>query len=317
VNHKPKVLLLGSIHPQGLEVLREATEVVFARGVDEHTLIEDVRDVQGIVVRAQGMISRRVMEHAPQLKVIGRHGAGVDNIDVDAATELGIWVVNTPLATVEPVAEHTIALMLALSKLVVRTDRLMRRGKWREEADFRGRELKGRTLGVVGAGRIGARVAEIARLGFNMAVLYSDVRPNAHVEELGGRRCSLDDLLQQSDFVTLHVPLLPETEYLIGERELKLMKPSAYLLNLARGKVVNEAALIAALQSGQIAGAGLDVYEVEPLPPDSPLLQMENVVLTPHMSSHTDDALLAMAMVAKDIVAVLKGQTPQFPVNRV
>jgi len=235
VNHKPKVLLLGSIHPQGLEVLQEATEVVFARGVDEDTLIEDVHDVQGIVVRAQGMISRRVMEHAPQLKVIGRHGAGVDNIDVDAATELGIWVVNTPLATVEPVAEHTIALMLALSKLVVRTDRLMRRGKWREEADFRGRELKGRTLGVVGAGRIGARVAEIARLGFNMAVLYSDVRPNAHVEELDGRRCSLDDLLQQSDFVTLHVPLLPETEYLIGERELKLMKPSAYLLNLARG----------------------------------------------------------------------------------
>ncbi len=314
---KPKVLLLDPFHPRGMELLKEKAEIVFARGIDEDTLVEDARDVQGIAVRARGFISRRVMENAPQLKVVGRHGVGVDNIDIAAATELGIWVVNTPLATVEPVAEHTIALMLALAKLVVRTDRLMRRGKWREQGDFQGRELKGKTLGIIGSGRIGARVAEIARLGFNMEILYSDVRPNARVEELGGRHCPLDDLLKASDFVTLHVPLLPETEHLIGERELNLMKPTAYLLNLARGKVVNEAALIAALQAGRIAGAGLDVYEVEPLPPDSPLLHMENVVLTPHMSSHTEEALVAMSLVTQDIVAVLNGQTPQFPVNRV
>lgn len=314
---KPKVLLTDPFHPQGIELLKETAEVVFARGVDEDTLVEDARDVQGIVVRARGFISRRIMENAPQLKVVGRHGVGVDNVDVGAATALGIWVVNTPLATVEPVAEHAIALMLGLSKLVVRVDRLMRQGKWREQSDFRGRELKGKTLGIVGTGRIGTRVAEIAHLGFNMGILYADVVPNPRVDDLGGRQCSLDELLKESDYVTVHVPLLPETQYLIGERELKLMKPTAYLLNLARGKVVNEAALIAALQSDQIAGAGLDVYEVEPLSPDSPLTRMENVVITPHMSSHTEEALLAMSMVTKDIVAVLKGQSPQFAVNRV
>lgn len=314
---KPRVLLTDPIHAQGIDLLKETAEVILARGVDEDTLVEEVRDVQGIVVRARGSISRRVMENAPQLKVVGRHGVGVDNVDVDAATSLGIWVVNTPLATVEPVAEHAIGLMLGLSKVIVRTDRLMRQGKWREQTDFRGRELKGRTLGIVGAGRIGARVAEIACLGFNMEILYTDLLPNPRVDELGGRRCPLDELLRESDYVTLHVPLLPETQHLIGERELKLMKPTAYLLNLARGKVVDEVALIAALQSDQIAGAGLDVYETEPLPPDSPLTQMENVVITPHMSSSTEEALLAMAMVTKDIVAVLNGQPPQFAVNRV
>lgn len=314
---KPRVLLIDPFHPQGMDVLKEVAEVVFARAADEDTLLEDVRDVHGIAIRARGSVTRRIMENAPQLKVVGRHGVGVDNVDVNAATELGIWVVNTPLATVEPVAEHALALMLGLSKLVVRVDRLMRRGMWREQADFRGRELRGRTLGIVGTGRIGTRVAEIARGGFNMEILYCDVVPSVRVEELGGRRCPLDDLLKESDYVSIHVPLLPETEYLIGERELKLMKPTAYLLNLARGKVVREAALIAALQSNQIAGAGLDVYEVEPLPADSPLTQMENVVITPHMSSFTEEALLAMSMVSRDIVAVLKGQEPQFAVNRV
>ena len=314
---KPKVLVLEAFDPRGLKYLEEATEVVLARNFDEETLIEQACDVEGIAVRALGMITRHVMENTPRLKVVGRHGVGVDNIDVDAATEFNIQVVNTPQANMESVAEHAMAIMLGLSKLVVQVDRGLRRGQWRGKTEFRGHELKGKTLGIVGVGRIGARVAEIARLGFNMEVCYSDIAPNARVEEIGGRRYDLDELLSQSDYVTLHVPLLPETEYLIGEREFGLMKPTAYLLNLSRGKVVNETALGAALQNGGIAGAGLDVYEVEPLPSDSPLLQMENVVLTPHMSSHTDEALLAMAMVAKDIVAVIQGHTPEFPVNRV
>jgi len=225
--------------------------------------------------------------------------------------------VNTPLANKESVAEHAIGILLGLSKLIVQVDRGLRGGRWRGETEFRGHELKGKTLGVVGAGRIGTRVAEIARLGFDMDILYQDVVVNSRVEEIGGRRCELDELLSGSDYVTLHVPLTPETEHLIGERELRLMKPTAYLLNLSRGKVVDEAALIDALRTSRIAGAGLDVYEVEPLPSDSPLLRMENVVITPHMSSHTDEALLAMAMVVKDVIEVLHGRPPEFPVNRV
>lgn len=312
-----KVLLLEPFDPRGMDLLQESAEVIFARSFDEDTLVEQARDADGIIARARGMISRRVMENASRLKVVGRHGVGVDNIDVEAATELGIQVVNTPLANKESVAEHAIGILLGLSKLVVQVDRGLRRGQWRGKAEFRGNELKGKTLGVVGTGRVGTRVAEIARLGFNMDILYHDVVPNLRVEEIGGRRCELEELLSRSDYVTLHVPLMPETEYLIGERELGLMKPTAYLLNLSRGKVVNEAALIEALQTGQIAGAGLDVYEVEPLPPDSPFLDMENVVITPHMSSHTDEALLSMAMVVKDVMAVLSGQPPEFPVNRV
>jgi D-3-phosphoglycerate dehydrogenase len=312
-----KVLLLEPFDPRGMDLLKESAEVVFARSFDEDTLVEQARDVDGIVARARGTVSRRVMENAPRLKVVGRHGVGVDNIDVEAATELGIQVVNTPLANMESVAEHTIGILLGLSKLIVRVDRGLRRGQWREEAEFRGNELKGKTLGIVGTGRVGTRVAEIASLGFDMDLLYRDVVPNPRVEEIGARRCDLDELLALSDYVTLHVPLIPETEYLIGERELGLMKPTAYLLNLSRGNVVKEAALIDALQTGRIAGAGLDVYEVEPLPSASPFLDMENVVLTPHMSSHTDEALWSMSMVVKDVLAVLGEHPPDFPVNRV
>ena len=314
---RPRVLVVEPFDPRGMAFLEESAEVVVAQGFGEDALIAQVRDIEGIVVRARGVISERVMKNAPRLKVVGRHGVGVDNVDVEAATRLGVQVVNTPLANMESVAEHVFGVLLGLSKLVVQVDRGLRKGQWRGKEEFRGRELKGKTLGIAGVGRIGTRVAEIARLGFNMEVLYTDVVPNSRVDEIGGRRCSLDELLAESDFVTLHVPLLSETEYLIGKRELALMKPTAYLLNLSRGKVIDENALINALQTGEIAGAGLDVYEVEPLPAESPLLTMENVVITPHMASHTDEALLAMAMVVKDIVRVLQGQPAEFPVNQV
>jgi D-3-phosphoglycerate dehydrogenase len=314
---KFKVLLLEPFDPRGMDFLKQSADIVFARGFDEDTLVEDAQDVDAIVARARGMITRRVMENAPRLKVVGRHGVGVDNIDVPAATDLGILVVNTPQANQESVAEHAIGILLGLSKLIVQVDRLLRSGRWRGQTEFRGREVKGKTLGVVGVGRIGARVAEIAGLGLGMKILYSDVMSNPRVDEIGGRRCELDELLAESDYVTLHVPLLPETEHLISTRELGLMKPSACLLNLSRGMVVDEKALADALLAGQIAGAGLDVFEIEPLPPDSPFLTMENVVITPHMSSHTDEALLAMAMVVKDIVAVLEGRPPEYPVNQV
>lgn len=311
-----RVLLVERIDPRAIELLRTIAEVVYASAFDEETLIRQANDVDGIIFRARGTASRRLMENAPRLKVVARHGVGVDNIDVEAASELGILVVNTPEANNESVAEHTIGIMLALSKLIVRVDRGLRRGQWRAESEFQGSEVRGKTLGIVGAGRIGTRVAEIAHKGLDMHILYCDVVPNHNIEQWGARRCELDELLRDADYVSLHVPLSSETTHLIGERALSLMKPTAYLLNLSRGQVVDERALIHALQTGQIAGAGLDVFETEPLPPDSPLTTMENVVITPHMASHTREALLAMAMVVSDVIAVLQGHAPRFPVNR-
>ena len=311
-----KVLLVDRIDQRAIDLLGEMAEVMIAKSSDEAALLDLVGDVDGIVIRANGAITRRIMEGAPRLKVVGRHGVGMDNVDVAAATELGIWAVFTPQANLESVAEHAIGMLVVLSKQIVKADRALRRGYWQGRFEFHGNEVMGKTLGIVGVGRIGGRLAEIARVGFSMDLLYYDVVANPFVEKLGARRCELDELLTHSDYVSIHVPLMPSTEHLIGKRELALMKPTAYLLNLARGKVVDEPALIEALQAGRIAGAGLDVFEAEPPAADNPLWQMDNVVVTPHMAAHTQEGLFNMAMVVKDIMAVLQGQPPQFPFNR-
>ncbi len=305
---KPVVLLYESIHPDGLAVLKEKAEVRYAPGWSEEEVLPIIGDVAGIIIRANGQITRRLMENAPCLKVVGRHGVGLDNVDVAAATELGITVVNTPEANAEAVAEHTLGLMIALSKRIGEGDRALRAGNWDARYTLIGHELRGCTLGVIGCGRIGSRVAHMAHAAFDMQVVYHDVIAYPKLEaELGAERVELEKLLRRSDVVTLHVPLTPATQGLIGEKELALMKPTAFLINTSRGPVVDEAALVEALRSGQIAGAGLDVYSTEPLPADSPLLSMENVLFTPHMAAHTEEALRNMSLVAEDIIAVLEG----------
>jgi len=313
----PKFMVTEPIHEAGMQVLRAAGEVVMASGQDEDTLIAEIGDIDGMVLRAKGRITRRVLEHAPRLKVVGRHGVGVDNIDIDAATAYGVQIVNTPLATVEGVAEHAVAMMLALSKQLTRAERLIRAGRFAERYGIEGREMRGRTLGVIGCGRIGRRVAQICHLGFDMPVLYCDVVAATQLEaELGARRVPLEELLSTAEYITVHVPLLPETTKMIGREQFALMRPDAMFFNLARGAVVDEAALIEALQEGRIAGAGIDVFEQEPTPPDNPLLAMENVVVTPHVASSTAEALRMMSLVAEDVVAVVQGRPPKFPVNR-
>ena len=312
----PKFMVTEPIHEAGLEVLRAAGEVVMASGQDEDTLIAEVGDIDGMVLRAKGRITRRVLENAPKLKVVGRHGVGVDNVDLEAATECGVQIVNTPLATVEGVAEHAVGMMLALSKQMGIAERMIRSGRFAERYSIEGREVRGRTLGVIGCGRIGRRVAQICRLGFDMPVLYCDVVAAPDLEcELGARKVSLEELLATAEYITVHVPLLPETTKMIGRAQFALMKPEAMFFNLSRGPVVDEAALIEALQEGRIAGAGIDVYEQEPTPPDNPLLAMDNVVVTPHVASSTAEALRMMSLVAEDVVAVVQGRPPKFPVN--
>jgi D-3-phosphoglycerate dehydrogenase len=253
----------------------------------------------------------------PGLKLIARSGIGVDGIDIPAATERGILITNTPDAPTESTAEHAVALLLAIAKRVMVGD-MQLRGADLPRSAMIGTEVKGRTLGVVGYGRIGRRVAEICALGLRMRVLAYDpffaetVTPPEGVTFIN----DLDTLLAQADFVTLHTPLIPETHHLISERELGLMKPGSYLINASRGPVVDEAALIEALQTGHLAGAGLDVFDPEPPEPNNPLLKMTNVVLTPHIASSTQTGLSAMINGAVDqILQVLAGQRPIHLVN--
>lgn len=314
---KPVVLVYGPIHAEGMKVLESEAEVRLSDRTDTASIVAGARDVDGIVIRALGQFGAEVMDAATHLKVIGRHGVGVDNVDVAAATDRGIWVVNTPDAVTQPVAEHVIGLTLGLIRRLRESDRAVRSGHWSFRNDLRGFELPGKTLGVVGMGRIGFRTARICRLGFEMNVLYSDVYSSARAEEqLGAKKVELEELLATSDVVTLHTPYLPETHHLMNAETLRLMKPTAFLINASRGRVVDQAALYRALTEGWIAGAGLDVFEEEPTPTDNPLLTLENVLLTPHAATSTEESLIGMSLVTRDVMAVIQGREPTNPVNR-
>jgi D-3-phosphoglycerate dehydrogenase len=310
-----RVLLYEEMHQAGTDLLAEKAELVYANSLAEIDLLEIMKDVDAIVIRANGAVSARLMEAAPKLKVVGRHGVGVDAIDLEAAKARGIVVCNTPDANVESVAEQAVGFMLTISKQILKADKALRQGRWGVRYEYIGQELFGRTLGMVGMGRIGSRVAEICHFGFHMPIIYYDVVQYPQLEEkLNAKKLPLDELLPLADYVSVHVPLLPSTKGMIGKEQIGKMKPGAILINTARGAVVDEAALVEALKSGHLAGAGMDVYEVEPTPTDNPLFQLENVVLSPHMAAHTDDALKAMSLVAKDILNVLEGRPPVYRV---
>jgi len=311
------ILLYEDMHEAGKATLREKAEILFANSLEESSLIKEVREVDGIIVRANGKVSRKMMEVAPKLKVIGRHGVGMENIDLEAATEKGIWVVNTPDANDISVAEHFFGLALILSKMLKKADVALREGRFEVRYQYIGKELHGKTLGIIGFGRIGRAVGRIGHNGFNMKVLYYDAIRYEEVEkEIKAKKVSLEEVLSQSDYISINLPLLPATKGLLREYEFELMKPSAYIINLARGPIWDEKALYAVLKEGKIAGAGSDVYEVEPATKDHPLFQLENFIGTPHMASHTDEALRRMSLVAEDVVRVLNGKTPLHPVNQ-
>jgi D-3-phosphoglycerate dehydrogenase len=311
------VLLYEDMHEAGKAILKEKAEILFATSLEESSLIKEVREVDGIIVRANGKVSRKMMESAPKLKVIGRHGVGVENIDLEAATEKGIWVVNTPDANDLSVAEHFLGLALMLSKMLKKGEIALREGRWEARYQYIGKELHGKMLGILGFGRIGKTVGRMAYKGFEMNVLYYDtVQYKEAEEEIQARKVSLDELLSKSDFISINLPMLPETKGLIGKRELGLLKPTAYMINLARGPIWDEKALYTVLKEKKIAGAGSDVFAVEPATKDHPLFQLENFIGTPHMAAHTDEALKRMSFVAEDIIRVLGGKAPVHPVNQ-
>jgi len=257
------------------------------------------------------------MDAGPKLKVIGRHGVGMENIDLEAATEKGIWAVNTPDANDISVAEHFFGLALILSKMLKKADIALREGRFEARYQYIGKELHRKTLGILGFGRIGRAVGRIGYRGFDMKVLYYDaVRYEETEKEIKAKKVSLEEILSQSDYISINLPMLPETKGLLREKEFGLMKRSAYIINLARGPIWDEKALYAVLKEEKIAGAGSDVYAVEPATKDHPLFQLENFIGTPHMAAHTDEALRRMSSVAEDVIRVLDEKVPLHPVNQ-
>ena len=316
-----KIFVTRQIPGSAFEKLKEAGEVVVSpndRTITLEELISGVKDADALLCLLNDHIDAKVLEQAPNLKVISNYAVGFDNIDLGAATERGIVVTNTPSNEIsESVAEFTWALILLLSRRVVEGDEFGRKGVYRgwEPDLFLGRDVYGKTLGIIGLGRIGTMVARRAK-GFNMKVLYNKRERDEKTEqELGVEFRELDTLLSASDTVTLHVPLTPETRHMISTEQFEKMKPTAYLVNTARGGVVDEHALVTALKGGKIAGAGLDVHENEPeMNPE--LLLMENVILTPHMASATFEVREKMTEQAVDsIVKTLSGEQPDNLVN--
>ena len=315
---KYKVLLFEDMHKDGKALLKEKAEILFARSLEEGSLIQEVKEIDGIIVRANGKVTRKMMEAAPRLKVIGRHGVGVENVDLEAATERGIWVVNTPDANDISVAEHFFGVALMLSKMLKKGDLALREGRWEARYQYIGKELHRKTLGILGFGRIGKAVGRIGYKGFDMKVLYYDALRYEEVEkEIEAVKANLEEVMSGSDFISINLPMLPVTKGLIGEREFGMMRPTAYILNLARGPIWDEKALYKVLKEGKIAGAGADVFEMEPATKEHPLFQLENFIGTPHSAAHTEEALRRMSLVAVDILRVLEGKEPVYPVNPV
>jgi len=315
MNPRFKVLLYEPMHAEGTMLLEERSDLVYADSWEEDNLMRQVRDVDAIIIRAHGSVTKTLMSSAPRLKVIGRHGVGLENIDLMAAKERGIEVVYTPAANAESVAEHFVALALILAKKLRLADMALRAGNWKARYELIGKELYGKNVGIVGLGRIGKETARICRKGFGMSVLYYDVVDfPAEEKELDAKRVDLQEIFMRADFISINLPLLPQTRELINADLLKLMKPTAFLINMARGPLWKEADVVRALKEKWIAGAGSDVYEVEPPSADNPLFTMDTFVGTPHMAAHTEEGMMRMSMVSRDILAVLEGRRPEFPV---
>lgn len=315
---KKKVIIdVMAIHADGLRVFEPADDVETIIYKKDTPLKTFAPDAHGILA-GLSIIDEAVIENCPDLKIIAKHGVGYDNIDVAAATKRGIPVAVTPYANNMSVAEFTVGFMLALSKKFYPSSSAVKTGAYRGMKDYTGIDLWGRTVGVIGVGRIGSEVSRICRLAFNMNVLaYDPYVTEAYLTNVGARPVrNLEELLRESDYVTVHCPLSPETKDIIAEKELQMMKRSAYLFNTARGGIINEQALVNALDQGWIQGAAIDATVVEPPGPDDPLVMHEKILVTPHIAANSDEAMSRMAaMAAQEILRVLSGEKPMNIVN--
>lgn len=324
---KPKVFVTRQIPREGLNLISEYYEVEvwdYYTPPPREALLKKIKEIDALVSLLTDRVDRELLDHAARLRMIAQYAVGYDNIDVESATRRGIYVTNTPGVLTDATADLAWALLLATARRIVEADRFVREGDyWRTGTGWHpmmmlGYHVTGKTLGIIGMGRIGQAVAKRAK-GFEMRILYYQRHrlPEELERELNAKYVDLDTLLRESDFVTIHVPLTKETYHMIGERQLRLMKPTAILVNTARGAVVDTEILVRALKEGWIAAAGLDVFEEEPLSPDHPLTQLNNVVLAPHIGSATHETRRKMAeIVAQNLIAFYKGEVPPNLVNK-
>jgi D-3-phosphoglycerate dehydrogenase / 2-oxoglutarate reductase len=308
------VLVAEELSPAGIAVLESSFEVRYTDGADRSKLLPALADVDAVIVRSATQIDAEAIAHGRRLRVVARAGVGLDNVDVDAATKAGVMVVNAPASNVVSAAEHAVALLLALARNVPQANASLKSGQWKRSA-YTGVELQDKVAGILGLGRIGALVAQ-RLLAFGMTVIaYDPYAPAATSTQLGVRMVGLDELLAESDFITVHLPKNAETAGIIGDKELRQVKPTVRVINAARGGIVDEAALAAALRAGRVAGAAIDVYAREPCT-DSPLFGFDNVVVTPHLGASTAEAQeKAGTQVARSVRLALDGEFVPDAVN--
>ena len=299
------ILLLEPIHEEAHALLADFDCVVFCE--DPEREVPPDEDVVAILTRGKGQVSRQLMDQCPGLRVVARCGVGLDNVDLQAAREHDIPVVYAPGSTTDTVAEHTLMLMLALSRRLCSFSGAVADGRWQVRAEYSGTELKGKTSGVVGLGAIGGRVAALAE-AFGMRVRYY----NHSSRDVAYEQVALDELLEESDIVSVHLQLTEETRHLIGERELALMKPTALLINTSRGAVIDQRALAKALKESRLGGFAADVLEREPPEPSEDLLGDERVLITPHVAALTEETYREMCLrTARNVLAILRGENPE------
>lgn len=310
-----KVLVPEKLAESGIELLKKDFEVDVKLGLSTEELLEAIGDYDGLIIRSATQVTAQVIARADRLRAIGRAGIGVDNIDIEAATKRGILVANAPESNTVAAAEHTLGLMLAVARYIPVADATLRNGEWNRSA-YKGVEVSGKTLGLVGLGHVGAIVARGA-LGMGMRVLaYDPYVSEDRIKEMGVRRAeTTDEVFEQADFVSLHVPRTPQTTGMVNTESLKKMKESAYLINVARGGIVDEADLYDALKAGEIAGAALDVFVKEP-ETESPIFSLPNVVVTPHLGASTAEAQdRAGVTAAEQVATALRGGVPVHAIN--
>ena len=309
-----KILVSDPISDQGIEILKKEFDVDIATGLPPAELIKRIGNYEALIVRSETQVTKDVINAGKKLKIIGRAGVGVDNIDVNTATERGIIVVNAPEGNTISAAEHTIAMMMAMSRNIPQANASLKSKKW-DRKKFMGVEVRGKVLGVVGLGRIGAEVAKRAQ-GMEMDVLaYDPFISQERASELGVELTTVEDIVRRADYITVHTPLTKETKDLIGSKEFAIAKKGVRLINCARGGIINEEALAEAVKAGIVSGAAIDVFVKEP-PFDSPLLELDHVIMTPHLGASTEEAQINVAVsVAEQIVNALKGLPVKNAIN--
>jgi D-3-phosphoglycerate dehydrogenase len=309
-----RILITDGLAKEAVKLMQDAGHEVILDEASPERLLEIVGDFDALMVRSRTKVTKDVLANAGNLKVIARAGIGVDNIDVRMATDNGIVVVNAPSGSTDSVAELAIAHMLSLARSIPRATGALKKGDWLKK-QLKGSELSGKTLGLIGCGRIGQATADRAR-AFGMTIIGHDPwMPKDILDKAGIEHVGIDDLYARADFISLHANLTPENKHMIGAEAFSKMKKGVFIVNCARGGIIDERALYDALKEGKVGGAGLDVFETEP-PGQSPLLELDNVSFTPHIGANTHEGQYRAGMiVAEQVLKVLNGQVPDFPVK--